>query len=76
MRAVDLWQSRSPSETICTTSSPPTALSMNKALKRSCSGVEPDVLSSVALSAESCSGLTVTDMMIGYDAQRVLVGKS
>ena len=43
---------------------------MNKALKRSCSGVEPDVLSSVALSAESCSGLTVTDMMIGYDAQR------
>jgi hypothetical protein len=58
-----LWAPRHlPSEIMSITSSPPTALSMKRALKRSCRGVEPAVLSKVAFSALSCSGVTVTDI--------------
>lgn len=52
----------SPSETIFTTSSLLTAFNMNKARNRSCKGVVPEVLSSVALSESICAGVTCTDM--------------
>jgi hypothetical protein len=47
---------------ISTTSFPPAALSVKSARKRSCSGVEPDVLSKVARSEDSWVGVNVTDI--------------
>lgn len=60
---IEGWSRGAPSDMMLITSSPPTALSMNRALNRSWSGVDPEVLSKVDLRADSCSGVTVTDMM-------------
>ena len=53
-----------PSEMMVITSSPPTAFNMKSARKRSCNGVDPDVLRSVDRRADIWSGVTVTDMMV------------
>jgi hypothetical protein len=54
----------SPSAMMAITSSPPTALSMKRARKRSWRGVLPLVLRRVARRAASCSGVTVTPAIV------------